>query len=253
MKMITIIVDDATLLPFFVDHYKALGITEFHAVVFKGANPDPTEFAALARQLERCPVNIHSILEEDGHPGSFRPRFEEMRRRVVGEGEWYMTADLDEFYEFSAPIPDLIYRAESHSLNCVRGHFLDRVTEDGTLAEVDGSAGKLSSQFPLGGQLTRHLVRGATRKIMLINGPKVAVKYSHHDCNPERPVCTHGIVHHYKWNQSLINRMNRRAVIYRKYRHAQVQETDRILAHLKRNNGRIDVTNPIFKFARVGH
>src|SRR5262249_54440890 len=85
--------EDHDLLPHWLAHYHALGVTDVH-LVLNGSSPN--------RRLLRkaCRGYAVTIAEEHDQPDSDEARREALARLVRGfAGEWVLLADADEFVE----------------------------------------------------------------------------------------------------------------------------------------------------------
>jgi Glycosyl transferase family 2 len=198
------------LLPHWLEHYTKLGVDRILLGIFDdvpAANRDRIE-----EWSRRWPLTMFRQTWKDQHELAH----EEQRRsacRLAGAGPetWIVHTDLDELHEFPAPLGEIIATCEVMDINTVSGEFLDRVAADGTLGPVLASP-SLWGQFPVGCRLTKNLLRGWTRKVMLAKFC-VACGVGHHVGSNVKAHCVpigrpdQYIVHHFKWHAELPGRM----------------------------------------------
>ncbi|WP_242646792.1 MULTISPECIES: hypothetical protein [Streptomyces] len=137
----------------------------------------------------------------------------------------------------------------------VGGLMLDRAAADGRLAHWRPETG-LDRAFPLGGHLTHRLLRGDPRKIVLAQ-PGIAVASGNHHApghkpDPDALAC----VHHFKWRAGVLEDLRRRVERFTSGAWAEQSpavrdEAGRLLDHVDRHHGRIDVADPRLGFRRV--
>jgi len=198
MKLITGVVFNCELVPYFIEHYKKLGVTEILCILNVHENKN------IAAQIEKMSYNtIFKIVKIVNETDSFvlnANTMEEIKNKFIQQDEWFMVADLDEFHEYIKPIPEMISFAEEEKANCVIGHFLDRISSDGSLPSLDYSK-TLDEQFPLGCQLTKNKLRGNNRKLMILKGHNLRIFRGFHYSHNERSSSLNkNIVHHFKWS-----------------------------------------------------
>lgn len=140
---------DLALLPHFVRYYLAMGVAPscFH-LVLNGPNGD-SEAMRRARSI----LTAHGIEPEEVWiaPYTSDAMWEKRRtvqQRVADPADWVLSADVDEFHEFPAPLPDFLRYCERRSVNCVQGVFIDRLAPGGELAAVAPDP-PIWEQFPV--------------------------------------------------------------------------------------------------------
>ncbi|WP_228456608.1 hypothetical protein [Streptomyces durbertensis] len=175
-------------------------------------------------------------------------------REQAGPG-WHLLADSDEFHTFPAPLAEVTVTAEKSGRQVVGGLMLDRVAADGRLADWRPEAG-LDRAFPLGGHLTHRLLHGDPRKIVLARSG-VPVASGNHRAHGHRPDSdTLACVHHFKWRMGVLDDLRRRverftAGEWAEHTPAVREEAGRLLDHVDRHQGRINVADPRLSFRRV--
>ena len=126
--------------------------------------------------------------------------------------------------------------------------MLDRVAADGSLPVLNPTA-SIWTQYPLAGLVTLRVLKAGTSKATLARG-NVPLFLGQHAALAGRPLPEREAVaqvHHFKWTGSVLPRLTRREQAYSSgdwylTDPATVDESRRLLEHLKANGGRIDVT-----------
>lgn len=221
----TVCGDDMALLPHWIRHYQGMGAKCVVMLATDGHGPVPhlPDMGDVTFALMPTAIAI----------GKFQhyPQIEMLWNLGMKPDDWVMVADLDEMYEFAAPINDIIGICESKNLPCVYGHFVDMVAADGSLATVKPpppnadfihmplpDRANLRDQFPVETRFTEMVCGGGTQKVMLMR-PDVTIYAGHHygatkiggaRLHPDIPFGELGEykVRHYKWNANLIPHLN---------------------------------------------
>lgn len=189
---------DLALLPFFLEHYRKLGVTQFFC---------STLYNKVKPQKDLCvyPYGVDTTLDIYSQMAE---AIRGMIRRHVFESEWYILADLDEFHEYPLELPDLIHRCEQRGKDCVLGEMVDRVKEDGSIPELTNEP--LEIQFPVKSVITRDVMLACVQKIMLCRGIR-NIDNGHHSMQEvSYPYPSRGVIHHFKWHSGIVSRMKER-------------------------------------------
>jgi hypothetical protein len=201
MKLITTIYRDAALLPHFLNHYATLGVDAFLIGVFRNSVP-VEEIFRLCRGYCCCVSST---------PRDFNVFTERaLKRRLclsfVDDDEWWVVADLDEFHEYPVPLKLLHCELENAGYSYLQSQFLDRITSDGHLPRFEPAA-DLWEHFPAAAYISRDLQQQPFKKVMLVRGHS-PVGTGHHrpDDGARGHVRTGGVVHHFKWYGSIIEK-----------------------------------------------
>ncbi|WFB09919.1 glycosyltransferase family 2 protein [Streptomyces sp. LX-29] len=244
---------EPALLTAWTTHYRALGVEDFHlAFHFPDHVPYAWQHQLLAtiRGLGIVPAKISTGPWHEHTNTQLRDAL----REQAGPG-WHLLADADEFHSYPAPLPEVIAAAEEAGRQVVGGLMLDRVAADGRLAHWRPETG-LDRAFPLGGHLTHRLLHGDPRKIVLARSEVPVASGNHrapsHKPDPDALAC----VHHFKWRMGVLDDLQRRVEKFTsgdwaEHTPAVREEADRLLDHIDRHHGRIDVADPRLAFRRV--
>ncbi|MGW0122950.1 glycosyltransferase family 2 protein [Streptomyces sp. NPDC003327] len=244
---------EPALLAAWTAHYRRLGIERFLlAFHFPDHVPDAQrhELLAATHALGIVPAQVSTGPWHEHTNTELRDAL----REKAGRG-WHLIADADEFQTYPAPLADVIARAVGTARRVVGGLMLDRVAADGSLAPWRPGPG-LERAFPLGGHLTHRLLQGDPRKIALAHSSADVASGNHrasgHKPDPDALAC----VHHFKWRSGVLNDLRRRVErfssgAWAEHTPAVRDEASRLLEHIDRHSGRIDVADPRLAFRHV--
>lgn len=241
------------LLTAWTTHYRALGVEQFHlAFHFPDHVPEQRrrDLAAACHQLGITPAAVSTGPWHE-HTNTY---LRDTLRQAAGS-DWHLLADADELHTYPAPLHDVVAAAEASGHRVVGGLLLDRVAVDGRLAPWRVEDG-LDRAFPLGGHLTHRLLRGDPRKIVLARSG-VEVTAGNHRAPGHKPdPDALAVVHHVKWRAGVLDDLRCRVEkftsgAWAEHTPAVRDEAGRLLEHVARNGGRIDVVDPRLAFRRV--
>ncbi|HSU27473.1 MAG TPA: hypothetical protein VLJ68_03770 [Chitinophagaceae bacterium] len=223
-------------LPQFIDHYKELGVDQFHITC-----QVPPDFAQEER--ERVYKEVKRLLAGEGiHECQLLVcQFDAMNLRnhhdkiqaTIPADHWILLADIDEFHEYAGSLKAIIANCESNGINIIGGDFLDRVGPSGKL-EVFDPGQPIWEQYPIGCNITQKVLKGHTNKVVCAKA-YLKIKFANHDplngqrlyWYPERAT-----VHHFKWDQSVAERLQFRLTAYWKKRCHWWVQTKRFFDHI---------------------
>jgi hypothetical protein len=244
MLLISSILHDIQLLPFFLRHYRSRGVTRFVFHVWRGR-----ENALWPKILDETAGFDTELLTGDA--GVFNGEADAVlcdaaRQRFVAGDQWYVVADLDEFHVVPGDVTfdQAVHGAEAEDCEAIGGTLVDRVTIDGTLPSVVDRRYALGPQFPWACDITERILLGCTAKVQLAKG-NVAIRPGHHDAGGRPTWGRLGEVHHFKWTQSTMEEQERRVTSYRDQGLCYQPESERLLSYLADNEGRLPVHDPV--------
>ncbi|MGA5824308.1 glycosyltransferase family 2 protein [Kitasatospora sp. NPDC094028] len=244
---------EPALLTAWTAHYRRLGIERFHLVFhFAEHVPDAwrRQLLETARELDLPTSQVSAGPWHEYTNTELRDQL----REQAGPG-WHLLADSDEFHIYPATLSDVAAEASENGRAVVGGLMLDRVSADGRLALWRPESG-LDRAFPLGGHLTHRLLQGDPRKIVLALSD-VRVASGNHRAPGRRPDShTLACVHHFKWRAGVLDDLRRRvdrfsSGAWTEHTPAVRTEATRLLRHIDRHHGRIDVSDPRLAFRHV--
>jgi hypothetical protein len=230
VKLFVAVYDDASLLPHFLRHYSAQGVTRF----FIAVHP---KLAAEVRRRSRG--HSAAIVKDpdvaESVEGGTRA-VTAMRLRHSGPREWVAIADLDEFQVHPGGMKRSVLLAKRAGANVVRGTLIDRVAVDGGLPDFDDET-DLWSLYPARCRLTKRLQRGLDYKCALVKG-RLPSANAHHRLVGEAAARRRVEIHHFKWNARAVERMESAIGRIKAAGLPWHVEYERVLEHVRRN-GRI--------------
>ncbi|MFD5555648.1 hypothetical protein ACFWIA_17615 [Streptomyces sp. NPDC127068] len=244
---------EPALLAAWTAHYRRLGVERFHlAFHFPDHVHDAWQHQLLAvsRDLGIVPVRISTGPWHEHTNTQLRDSL----REQAGTG-WHLIADSDEFQAHPAQLTEVIAEAEAAKQKVIGGLMLDRATNDGRLALWRPETG-LDRAFPLGGHLTHRLLKGDPRKIVLAHS-SVTMTSGNHRAPGHKPALDRlACVHHFKWRSGVLDDLRRRVDRFTsrewaEHTSAVRSEASRLLQHIDRHHGRIDVADPRLAFRHV--
>jgi hypothetical protein len=228
---------DAGLLPHFIEYYRGLGVEAFAISICEqlpGIWAECERWAALLGPgIDLRPASAWQ--QRTGVEGAY---LEHLRKQVASPEDWLIPADLDEFIQFPAPVPQLIEAMQREGADYLAGRFTDRIALDGHLIPAT-QAPTLWAQYPLECDFTARLVRGLCTKVALCRG-NCSIAAGHHFLNGPARVLPgrRATVHHFKWKAGVIAALQRRVEIHRRQRVSWIGEAERTLAYFT-EHGRI--------------
>ena len=254
LRFVSVVGGDTSLLPYSLAHYRGLGVERFHVIRHVESRDDESLRPSM-QVMQEAGLEFSEICVAPWHEDLNAA----LIRKAMGAhpDDWWVIADLDEFHVYDRPLADIIEYCEQLGFDFVEGAFLDRVSADGRL---DGPAphGRtpLWSQYPLAGFLTFRLLNGRPTKVTLARGT-VELDLGQHYAWTGRGAPVHAVhaqVHHLKWTASTRRRLTRRVAAYssgewRLLHRSIVGESQVFLDHLEENGGRINVSDPDFRFS----
>jgi hypothetical protein len=244
--------DDLRLLPRLINHYSYLGVTGrwFIGVQMDSAG-DP--------QLERA---LHIVRRHDIDAaivpviGPWRHRVNTgliQRMRQLYPHDWTVVADQDEFHVYPDSLTSIVRYCEQRGYEAVSGDLIDRVAADGSFPPIE-SGRSLWHTFPLGGDLSHELIGAPSPQILIVKGSALLSWGSHYvargvPCPKEE---LQAVVHHFKWDATVIDRLKARIDLYTNLGEPWVDESVSILEYIF-SHKRIDVTDSRWRLRYLGN
>lgn len=232
-KVFTVIYRPTPLLAHFVRHYAALGFTDI--VIAAADLCRDIDWTAIRAAAAGAQIHVEAL-----YPGVFDNARDTAilnamkARHVEDRDEWSAQTDLDELYEYPLPLRELAEAASD--ANCVQGFFVDRIAADGSLPPLREDV-PIAEQFPVETRITKRILGGYDRKLMLTRGFQ-NIAQGHHSMADERLFPRDGRVLHYKWNSIVLDHLAERIATRDLTGYKWTQESERFLAYWQRH-GRI--------------
>ena len=228
--------DDLALLPHWLDHYAALGVRPARTVcLLNAASSDERNLARAEAVIAARGAASRRWIAPYTSETMWRAR-RALQAELAGQGDWVLSADVDEFHEYPAPLDAFLRRCAAMGVTCVQGPFIDRVGPGGRLAPVR-TAPALAAQFPVQAEVSLSLFgegrshnRYGTVKVMALRGQFRLDRGGHHPrealgraflygaplaafgdiMDPRLRFALPTRVHHYHWTEALLDRLERR-------------------------------------------
>jgi hypothetical protein len=229
MKLICSILDNVDMWPMFYKFYKDNGVTEF---IINSYGPT----------VEGDGVTIYrSVLDPTVSIGSQDAAFyNRYIQENVGEDEWCIFVDLDEFVCMGKPnaasrLVDHIKRADFDKCEYIKGRFIDRVTEDGSFPKT--LEDDLFAQFPVCRDISHGFMGGCGEKVVAAKG-KCEIAQGHHYIVPKTLRMYDSIagVHHFKFWGASEERIKARQKSYEENKIPWASQSSKFLQYMKDNN-----------------
>ncbi|MFF2013715.1 glycosyltransferase family 2 protein [Streptomyces sp. NPDC058195] len=244
---------EVPLLADWVRHYRWLGVERFLiAFHFPEHVPDRQrhEIQAACRELGIVPSGTSTGPWHEHTNTQLRDAL----RRTAGPG-WHLLADADEFQQYPAPLAEVVAQAEETGHRVVGGLLLDRVAASGRPTGWLPEGG-LDLAYPLGGHLTHRLLHGDPRKIALARHDATVASGNHRALGHRPDADSICAVHHFKWRAGVLDDLRRRVQhfgsgTWQEQSPAVRDEAGRLLAHVGRHGGAINISDPRLAFRRV--
>ena len=235
---------DLDLVGHFVRHYQDLGVAPDRVHLIVHADSDASRaLTTLVDRLGDLGIEPAEIWRGTYTSGAMWRRRRLLQRRLVLAHEWVVSADVDEFQVYPAPLTEVIDHLEERGLNVLQGPMIDRVARSGALTRVDRKRHP-AEQFPVVADVMCSIGGGdpaesadGTVKMMLFRGdvlpgigghaPWIArhgpwrqegVRYAAGRPLADFPEIAEArwrfdqpvAVHHYKWTAGLVEDLRRR-------------------------------------------
>jgi hypothetical protein len=259
IKLITVIGHGTNLLPHFIQHYKKY-VDEIQIVVY-----ETDMFPTLSKEISKIVENVENVSIVKTH----KDRIFDWERVTMlynyittkNPNDWWVISDIDEFHLY--PNNDLRKVVEDCNVNgydIVRGGFIDRIGPNGEFTPLVEDV-NIFEQYPNAG-FFRHPMSGANpNKICICKGyieitsgqhyAKIDGQttwkwqgWSHPLINPNK----HVQVHHFKWDETSIERIKNVADNNQEYSYSN--EYKIMYNSLRKSKFRINVNDPFFMFQK---
>jgi hypothetical protein len=232
-KVFAVLYRPTPLLTHFVRHYATLGFTDI--VIAASDLCRDIDWFAIRDAAGTGTLHVEPLYQGVFDNGRDTGVLNGLKARYVEDGhEWSAQADLDEFYEYPLPLAELA--ATAGDANCVQGFFVDRIAADGSLPPIRDDI-PIAEQFPVETRITKRILGGYDRKLMLSRGFHCLAR-GHHTMPEERVFSRNGRVLHYKWNAVVLDHLAERLALRKQTGYKWGHESERFLNYW-REKGRI--------------
>jgi hypothetical protein len=266
LYIITTVGFDCTLLPKFLEYYEKFSPKKILIIV--NSSRDSKIFKKVQSIIKY--YGKLCLLKEWNNEFSEDDKIIQERSFLfdfVKEDNWVVYADLDEFQEYPLNIRTSIKNAERIGFDYLEGRMIDRINMNGNLTEYNDKL-PLEIQYPIGGYITKELLKGWDKKIVCAKMKKIIGGGHHVFMNQENVIFnghntetyyeelsphSFGIkIHHFKWNSHTIDKLKRELNYNHESLKAWREEHIRFLNYIK-EKGKFDLSNANFKFQYYGN
>jgi hypothetical protein len=202
-------------IPQFVQHYSLLGVQTFHMSLQMEADAGRAAIreaeSSAEAALGRYGLTLVATLLEPFSSFVLRAHHDRIQEAKTSSSDWIVWADIDEFQVYPGDFRSLLKFAESRDIDYFHGRLVERVAADGRLKRFDPKQ-PLWTQYPRRFQLAHSLTPGISKKVPCARA-NVPVNPGHHYPAADRALRYYAEpveVHHFKWDDSVIQRLSRR-------------------------------------------
>ena len=234
-------------IPQFVGHYRALGVDRFWLTLH--VDPDQQSQALINARCGEAQKTIAELgiatlpLLIGKYSGAILRERQDPIQKNLPAHDWVIRCDADEFQVYPYPFKEFLAELDRQGTNAVSGEFLDRIAMNGKLKTFD-SQYQLWAQYPIACNVTARVLRGYTHKVAALKA-HIEFGFGNHEIaetNSTPVTWARDIVaiHHFKWDQSVLERLAPRLGDDWKQRRPWWVETQRFVDHIS-THGRIDL------------
>lgn len=199
-------------LPQLVAHYRALGVERFLLALqtepeLPAAERDGHR-ARFAETLAALGIADASYLEQTYTAPAMAKHQAELQRQHATADDWIVWCDSDELQAYPAPLAQMAANAAAAGVEFLRGVLIDRIAADWSLPPFD-PATPMGTTFPRT-CFVHDAVAGSNRRKVAFARGDIRISGGHHHPVSDRPLTTMREwvqVHHFKWDASLIERL----------------------------------------------
>jgi hypothetical protein len=234
--MITVFVtvlDQAALLPKFLDYYTRLGADGF-IIIVSGGRANPAWAEALNVCCDSAAIVEGTMAEPTGEAendalNGIRARFND---------GWHVVCDLDEFHDFGMGLQQMAALLERRGLDATRHRLADRHAADLSFPPIQGT---LDATYPMQSNLTE-VIGGETHKAGMVRH-NIPTSVGHHSAKAN--ALDGFLTHHFKWTAGIVERIRGRIALFDRLGVGYVCESKAFLNCLK--DGVVDRDTPRLK------
>lgn len=217
-------------------HYRKLGVGRIDVAFHAHPAVDEESNRAYLRHIRNAGCNVPV---EFGGPWDPQVK-REMMEKILSDGipyDWYVFADVDELIAYQAGnLHQAAAACDRAKADAVTGEFRDRVAWGGRLPGITRSC-NLWMLFPDEAPVTRDIALGCHAKVCLAR-KGVRLSAGHHVPEGDVKTIPGAVVHHFKYDATLPERLRLRAVPDYPFR----DESRRLLDRLVDHGNRLDIS-----------
>jgi hypothetical protein len=245
-NLVTVVGENTHILPHMLKHYED-SIDKAYVAVYRQSEDD-----GILEEIEELGIEPFMVFTE---PKYNWERVTEIYNTVkqTKPNDWWIVSDDDELQVYPEPIEDIVENCERKGYEFVTGGFLDRIGIDGTFPKVTRET-NLHKAFPLAGFFRYPMSRACPNKVTLMKGYQNVTSGQHYasfndgsnswgtEHRRRMPIeeCFTQ-VHHFKWDETCIDRIKKVADIDKGYAYSNEYEV--MYEAIKASDWKIDVDN----------
>jgi hypothetical protein len=245
-NLVTVVGENTHILPHMLTHYED-SIDKAYVAVYRQSEDD-----GILEEIEELGIEPFMVFTE---PKYNWERVTEIYNTVkqTKPNDWWIVSDDDELQVYPEPIEDIVENCERKGYEFVTGGFLDRIGIDGTFPKVTRET-NLHKAFPLAGFFRYPMSRACPNKVTLMKGYQNVTSGQHYasfndgsnswgtEHRRRMPIeeCFTQ-VHHFKWDETCIDRIKKVADIDKGYAYSNEYEV--MYEAIKASDWKIDVDN----------
>jgi hypothetical protein len=257
IRLLTVIGHGTNLLPHFIKHYQK-HVDEINIIVYESeiAPNIKSEVQTIISDYENVKI-VFTVKDRIFDWEKVTKTYNFISTRNLND--WFVIADIDEFHLYpNDDLRGLIRECNNNGYDIVRGGFIDRIGDDGGFPKILDDV-SIWKQFPNAG-FFRYPMSGANPNKICVKKGWVILTNGQHYANIEDhttwrwqgwnhplidPINTVQ-VHHFKWDETSIERIKAVADVKKDY--AYSTEYELMYNSLRRTKFKINLTEEKFSF-----
>lgn len=257
IRALSVIGHGTNLIPHFVEHYSKY-VDEIQLIVYQSV-VHPTLISDV-KELVKDYKNVKIVKTIEDRAFDWE-KVTALYNMVKSKkpNDWWVIADIDEFHLYpDDSLKNLIKTCEEYGWDLVRGGFIDRIGPDGVFSELKDDV-NIFKQFPNMGFFRYPMSKACPNKVCVMKGyveitagqhyAKINGQttwrwqgWNHPLIHPHRFVQ----VHHFKWDETSIERIKSVASVSKEYAYSDEYRT--MYKELSKTKFKIDLNDPEFMF-----
>jgi hypothetical protein len=258
IRLVTVIGHGVELLPHFITHYTKyvdeINIVTYNSDLYPNIDNEVKSITNSISNVKIVKTITHRVFDWE----EVTKLYNETTSKYTND--WWVVADIDEFHLYPKDnLNDLLKDCDRNGWDIVRGGFIDRIGKNGTFPKITNEF--IFKQFPMMG-FFRYPMSGACPNKICIKKGYVNITSGQHyaEFNGHTtwgwqgwnhpliaPIDTHSVqVHHFKWDESCIERIKKVADINQPY--AFSDEYKKMYNELQKSKFLIDIYKNEYMF-----
>jgi hypothetical protein len=258
IRLVTVIGHGVELLPHFLTHYKKyvdeINIVTYNSDLYPNIDNEVKSITNSISDVKIVKTITHRVFDWE----EVTKLYNETTSKYADD--WWVIADIDEFHLYPKDnLNDLLKDCDRNGWDVVRGGFIDRIGKNGTFPKITNEF--IFKQFPMMGFFRYPMSGACPNKICVKKGYVTITPGQHYaEFNGHTtwgwqgwnhpliaPIDTHSVqVHHFKWDESCIERIKKVADINQPY--AFSYEYKKMYNELQKSKFLIDIYKNEYMF-----